>query len=374
VTTAVTRAGTQPQAEPSSGRRSRKRRVRAATGIAAAAVLAGAGTAAALGFGGAAEHAPTRSALPPATTTISRTTLTQTETVDGTLDYGDSTVVNARGATGGTITWLPAEGSVVRRGSAVFEVDADPVPLIYGTTTLYRTLAPGMSGSDVAMVERNLSALGYRGFTADDEYTSATADAVRDWQDDLGLPEDGRVAPGQVVVAPGQIRVTQRRLATGDTATGPVLSYSGTTRSVTVPLDVDKQQYVKKGTTASIELPGGARVSGKVSKVGTVATTTTVDNEQTTTLQVTVAVADQKALGTLDQAPVDVVLRTERRENVLVVPVNALVALAEGGYGLQVVDGSASRYLAVKTGMFADGRVEVSGNGVTAGLIVGVPK
>jgi hypothetical protein len=374
MTAAVTQdpeAASEPQA--TKGHRRRRRRVRVIAGAAGAALLVGAGTAATVGFGGTDEQSPTRNSLPPATTTVGRTTLTQTETVDGTLSYGDTTVVKARG-TAGTVTWLPSEGTTIRRGAAVYRVDADPVPLFYGSATLYRTLAPGMSGSDVAMVEKNLSALGYRGFTVDDEFTSATADAVRDWQDDLGLPENGRVAAGDVVVAPGAIRVTELRLSTGDTAGGPVLTYTGTTRTVTVPLDVDKQQYVRKGVTATVKLPDDTEVPGKVSKVGTVATTTTVDNQQTTTLEITVAVSDQKALGTLDQAPVDVVLQTEQRKNVLVVPVNALVALAEGGYGLQAVDGSATRYVAVKTGMFADGRVEVSGAGVTPGLVVGVPK
>jgi peptidoglycan hydrolase-like protein with peptidoglycan-binding domain len=239
---------------------------------------------------------------------------------------------------------------------------------------LYRTLRSGTEGADVRLVEQNLAALGYKGFTVDDEYTGATADAVREWQDDLGLPDTGTVAPGQVVVAAEQVRVVEHRLATGDPANGPVLSYTGTTRIVTVRLDVDKQQWVKAGITATVELPDGKRVQGTVTGVGTVATTRTANNQETTTIDVTVAVADQNALGALDEAPVDVILQTEQRQNVLVVPVNALVALAEGGYGLQVVDGSTTRYVPVKTGMFANGRVEVSGDGVTPGLVVGIPK
>jgi multidrug efflux system membrane fusion protein len=53
--------------------------------------------------------------------------------------------------------------------------------------------------------------------------------------------------------------------------------------------------------------------------------------------------------------------------------VSALLALAEGGYGLQLVEGGGTRYIAVQTGLFADGRVEVSGSGLTAGMRVGVP-
>jgi hypothetical protein len=91
------------------------------------------------------------------------------------------------------------------------------------------------------------------------------------------------------------------------------------------------------------------------------------------TIEVVVNVADQGALGTLDQAPVGVTLVSAKVENVLTVPVAALVALAEGGYGVQVVEGSTTRYVPVKTGMFANGRVEISGAGIQAGTVVGVP-
>jgi hypothetical protein len=84
-----------------------------------------------------------------------------------------------------------------------------------------------------------------------------------------------------------------------------------------------------------------------------------------------VTVADQAKLGTLDAAPVDVTLVSDKRENVVAVPVGALVALAEGGYGVQVVDGGRTRFVAVKTGMFADGEVEVTG--IEPGAVVGVP-
>jgi len=343
-----------------------------AAGVGGAALVAAAGTVAAVGFGGMAAQTPARSSLPPATATVARTTLTQTETVDGTLGYGDATTVKAHGS--GTVTWLPAAGAAIARGKPVYRVDSDPVVLLYGSTPLYRTLAPGLSGADVKLVEQNLSALGYTGFTVDDDYTSATAEAVRNWQEDLGRVETGTVTPGDVVVAGGQIRVAERKLAAGDPANGVVLTYTGTTRIVTVHLAVDKQQLVRKGVTATVELPDNTRVKGTVAAVGTVATTSSANNQETTTIDVTVTVSDQKALGTLDEAPVDVILQAEQRKDVLAVPINALVALAEGGYGLQVVSGSTTRYVAVKTGLFAGGKVEVSGSEVTEGLTVGVPK
>jgi hypothetical protein len=63
----------------------------------------------------------------------------------------------------------------------------------------------------------------------------------------------------------------------------------------------------------------------------------------------------------------------DQRKDVLTVPVAALLALAEGGYGVQVVEGSTTRIVAVQAGMFADGRVEISGTGIDAGTVVGMP-
>jgi hypothetical protein len=89
---------------------------------------------------------------------------------------------------------------------------------------------------------------------------------------------------------------------------------------------------------------------------------------------VTVTIADQAALGSLAAAPVDVDFISYQRKNVLAVPVAALLALANGGYGVEVVDGDSTRIVAVKTGMFAGARVEVSGNGIAEGVAVGVAK
>ncbi|MFD0741408.1 peptidoglycan-binding domain-containing protein [Phytohabitans flavus] len=161
------------------------------------------GAAAAVGFGGADASTPPRGALPPATAKVARGTLIQTETVDGTLGYGDPVAIKAKG-TGGTLTWLPAEGATLTRGKPVYEVDDDPVVLLFGSTPLYRPLTTDVTGADVAEFEKNLAALGYDGFTVDDEYTSATSDAVERWQEDLGREETGTVAPGEVVVAPGR--------------------------------------------------------------------------------------------------------------------------------------------------------------------------
>ena len=115
----------------------------------------------------------------------------------------------------------------------------------------------------------------------------------------------------------------------------------------------------------TIELPDGTEPAGTVREVGRVAT---VAQDGTTTVPVTIDIDDPSGLPALDAAPVVVDVVTDRREDVLAVPVNALVALLEGGYAVEVVgDDGSRRYVGVETGLFEDGLVEVSGDGLEAG-------
>jgi hypothetical protein len=378
-------SGERAVSEPAARRR-RHRRLGLAAGVAGAAVVAATAILAAVGFGGG-HGAAAPGGLPPATTKVTTGTLTQTVQVTGTLSYGDPTLLGLIATTDrGTVTWLPAEGSFVRLGHPAYQVDGAPVTLIHGAVPPYRTLAPGESGGDVQELQQSLQELGYH-VTVHGDYDGTTTAAVSAWQHDLGLPQTGTVTTDRIVVASGDIRVGLYGLQVGAKLGGAdvnqtVYTYSGTTRDVTIALPVDQQQLVSKGIAATVALPGGSTVAGTVSAVGTVASSEIADPggsapKPTTTspptITVTVSIADQQALGSLTAAPVTVNLVSARHDRVLTVPVTALVALGEGGYGVQVVDGGTVRYVAVKTGLFANGRVEISGAGISAGVTVGVP-
>ncbi|MFC7620194.1 efflux RND transporter periplasmic adaptor subunit [Microlunatus sp. GCM10028923] len=339
--------------------------------IAGAVLAAGAVvTAAALGFGGAAPQVEASSTgLPPATAKITKGTLTQTQSVAGTLSYGP--VTGLSGKADGTVTWLPEPGAVIKAGDPLYKIDNDSVQLFTGKLPPYRALSEGDSGPDVKQLEKNLKALGYQGIEVDSYFGSTTTEAVYAWQDDHGLPENGEVDPGQYAVTAGPVRVTEVKTAVG-AALGPgaeVLGYTGTKRLVEIDLPVDKQQFVEVGNPATVVLPDGSKVKGTVSEIGAVAST---DDEGDTTIPVTVTIKDQKALGTLEAAPVTVQLITGKATGVLIVPVTALVALSGGGYGVQIVNGGQVGHVAVQTGMFAGGMVEISGSGISAGTVVGV--
>jgi peptidoglycan hydrolase-like protein with peptidoglycan-binding domain len=360
-------------------RRRRRRTGRVVVVVVAALAVAAAATAATGfglgGFGTSRGDGKGSGSLPPATAQVIRQDLVERRTEDGRLGYGDATIVSDR--LGGTLTWLPAVGATVKRGQPLFRVDNTPVVLLYGTLPAYRTLAVGTEGPDVTQFERNLKALGYSGFTVDDEYTASTAAAVRRWQEKLDLPKTGMVELGRVTYAADQVRVASHEASVGDALqpTAAVLAHTGTTRVVTVDLDVSDRPMARKGAAVTCTLPDGKTVPGEVAQTETVISGSgeNAQQESETILRVTVRITDPKALAGLDEATVPVAFTAAKREKVLTVPVAALLALAEGGYGVQVVADGTTRIVPVQTGLFADGRVEISGDGVVEGMTVGMP-
>ena len=114
----------------------------------------------------------------------------------------------------------------------------------------------------------------------------------------------------------------------------------------------------------------------------------------------TISPDDPAAGGDLDHAPVTVTVVRDSRENVLTVPVNALLALIEGGYAVEVVDstgassaspsssaesgeaspaasvaptGPKTHLVRVEPGLFDSGHVEITADGLEAGDLVVVP-
>lgn len=318
--------------------------------------------------------APNRSgaSLPKSTAAVTRGDLVDTKTVDGTLEYrGGQSLVNGAA---GTVTNTRDDGTVVTRGHTLYDVNTKPVTLMYGSVPLYRTLRSGVSdGKDVEELERNLADLGYGSdMTVDESFTSATADAIKAWQDDRGLPETGRVDASQVIFSSEAVRITSTKVSEGSKARpgAVMMNVTSTKRKVSIDLDTSDQQYARDGAKVSVELPDGDDTPGKIYYVGKVATKQ--QGSDSDTITVDVALDHPKQAASLDKAPVSVDLETERHKAVLSVPVEALLALREGGYGVQLVHGHSVRTVSVKTGLFAQGRVEVSGKDLRAGERVGV--
>jgi hypothetical protein len=285
---------------------------------------------------------------------------------------------------GSTFTALPAAGDVIHRGQALYAVNGMPVLLLYGSVTPWRAFAPGMSsGPDVAALNANLEAMGYGHDLGGSEFTGATASAVQALQSARGLPRTGSLALGSVIFERGPVRVTSVTPTLGSAVqAGPVLGITSMRRVVTIALDAAQQSSVAVGDPVVITLPDNSDTPGKVTYVGTVATTPSSNGQDngggsgssSPTIEVDVTPTHPAATGRLDQAPVNVSIVTGSVRNALVVPVNALLALANGGYAVEVASGG--RHLVpVGLGLFddADGLVQVTGSGLAPGQRVVIP-
>jgi peptidoglycan hydrolase-like protein with peptidoglycan-binding domain len=363
------------EAEADEPPRGRRRLVWAALG----AVLIAVGAGAWLWAGNPSTEAAPAEAGPVATATVERGTISATESWDGTLDYGESVTVKSGAA--GTVTRLVDQGATLERGDELYRVNEGPVTLLLGAVPMYRDLAPGASGVDVRQLERNLAKLGYKGFAVDSAYTASTAAAVRAWQADTGAGQTGMVARRDVVFLPAAGRVDALNVTVGDVVRpgASLLDITGNEQVVIFEADLDDRDRFDIGTKVTVVLPGGEEIAGTVSAMRVVEVASggsgeglgggATDSESIVQVEVALARAPDELVGT----PVEVIVATDERADVLLVPVSALLALAEGGYGLEVVrDDGTTKIVRVDTGLFADGKVEVRGAGIAEGTVVGV--
>lgn len=279
-------------------------------------------------------------------------------------------------------TKLPGPGAVIRRGQALFAINGQPTLLLYGSTPAWRAFRAGMSpGADVAELNENLRALGY-GAPNGDGFTSATSSAISALQQARGLAPTGSLLLGSVVFEPGALRVAAVTPTVGTPVQpGAVLTATSTRHDVSVQLDAAQQSEVKVGDRVTVTLPDNSTTPGVVSSVGKVATTPPSDQNggggsSTPTIDVEVRLLHPSAAGHLDKAPVEVSITEQSVHDVLAVPVEALVALAGGGYAVEAVEpGGAHQLVAVSVGLFDDaqGLVQVAGHGLAAGQHVVVP-
>jgi peptidoglycan hydrolase-like protein with peptidoglycan-binding domain len=325
---------------------------------------------------------------PPALATVERGRLTAQVYATGTLGYAarpDGTPYSVINQATGSYTGLPSAGDEIGCGRPLYRVDDRPVPLLCGKTPLYRRLSEGIRGPDVRELNRNLANLGYakRADVADSwrYFGSATAAAVADLQDELGLDETGSLQPGQAAFLPGPLRITRVAATVGTAAQpgSPVAEATSTQRRVQVDLDPSQAGDVEVGDRVAVTLPDNSTASGEVARIGAVAGGDGGGGNSdptSSTIPVFVSLGHDADAGAIDEAPVQVEITTGRVKDALSVPVTALLAQAGGGYAVERVTSDGERDLVpVELGTFdhANGLVEVRGSGLEAGDRVVVP-
>jgi hypothetical protein len=363
---------------------------------------------AAAGLGGADAAGVFRSPAAPVsnsgystgTAAVTRGSLTEQTQEDGTLgDAGSYTVIIPGSSSGGpalagsgsqTFTWLPSAGQTIRQSQEVYQVSGTPVVLLYGNVPSYRDLSEGMTGADVTELNSDLVTLGYATAAALgpssgwDYFSGETAYSLGMLQAHLGLTVTGTLPLGQAVFLPGAIQVTGlgAGVVPGALATSGavVLTGSSLTPVVTVDLDASMQTEVAVGTKVAITLPDGSVTPGVISQISVASAASSSSSSGNSggsgaaTITVLVSLTDPAAAGNLNQAPVEVTITTGSVSNVLIVPVDALLAQPGGRYAVEVTGPGGHRLVSVTPGLFDDaaGTVQVTGN-LTPGQRVVVP-
>ena len=323
-----------------------------------------------------------------ATGTVERRTLAERLTATGTIGYAGETTVLAR--LSGTVTALPAIGDVIRRGERLYALAGEPVLLMYGAVPAYRTLAEGVGdGEDVEQLERNLAALGYEPGTVDEEFTYATAAAVADWQEDLGLEASGEVELGRVAFLRGPQRVTELEATLGE-ALGGGGRREGSEGESEPPRSPSCAPARPGASSASSSKPTSSRspTAGRRSRWSFPAAPkcparcagwprskhraakADPGEEVEPGVEATISVTGKHRIPALDGATVSVRFTQQVRKHVLSVPLTALVAIGGERFAVYVRGGGARQRIVVTPGLAADGYVEVEGKGLRAGMTV----
>jgi peptidoglycan hydrolase-like protein with peptidoglycan-binding domain len=162
----------------------------------------------------------------------------------------------------------------------------------------------------------------------------------------------------------------------GGGAGAPILQTSSTRLTVTVDLDASKQSEAKVGEAVTVEMPAGDTINGRITAVSRVAQSSNNGNGDSgndgssgSTIPVTIALLGRQSDIGLDKASVSVNFSQAKANHVLSVPVTALLATGGGRYSVQEA-APPHKLIAVTTGLFAAGYVEISGAGIHPGLKV----
>ena len=326
-------------------------------------LVAGAGSAVALA-GGDDDNGDDGTDTATSTAEVEQRDLVVTDSYDGTLGYGEARdYVTDRS---GVVTTVAAGGTTIAIGGSLFSVDFEPTVILTGTVPAYRALdVDATDGPDVQQLEQALVDLGHgAGVTVDEHFDSGTAAAVTRWEDalDRGDP-DGRVELGDVAFAAGPVRIGTITAEVGTRVQegGTVLQATPTAHVVTVDLDASRSDEIEPGSEVAVTLPDGKETTGTVATIGSQVTESEgqggPEGGGGATVPVTITLTDPSLADAFDTGSVAVAIERKREDGATAVPVGALLALVEGGYAVELVDGDSTRLVGVEVGTFADGWV-----------------
>ncbi|MEM9892544.1 MAG: peptidoglycan-binding protein [Actinomycetota bacterium] len=318
--------------------------------------------------GDGADGSAATTAAPPLTETVQRSDLTENVEETASVGHGDPWAVPTDAQ--GIVTERHDVGTVVEPGEPLIWLDTKPLVLAEGNAPMYRTLelvgttkSKHQQGDDVRQLQEFLIDLGFddKGrLEADGVFGSGTRRAVKAWQKELGVTESGAVDRSRLVFHPNPVRIDAApRLGT----TFGELTVTDATQRLIAEFDNDKRLFVPEGGTVTIA-DGAETFSGTIVEVES---TITDDGSQ----KLKVSIEPDQAIPTGTERAKVTATRTVSSD-ALVVPVRAILALAGGGYGLEVVTPSGVDLRAIEIGEVVDDLAGITGD-VTEGDEVVVP-
>ncbi|MGJ6966743.1 peptidoglycan-binding protein [Streptosporangium sp. G11] len=173
------------------------------------------------------------------------------------------------------------------------------------------------------------------------------------------------IPPGEIVFLPRlPARLHKVTVKAGEPVDKPIATVTGSTFVVSGSVDAAEAERLKTGLDATIETDAGKTVPGTVTSFG--------GRDTRGAVPVMITPVSMKGLGKLAGAPVTVrVTIGATGEEVLVVPAAAVVTAADGKARVQVETASdRTREVVVRTGLAADGAVEVTGDLKPGDLVV----
>ena len=343
---------------------------------------------------GAADEEPAAAA--PSSVPVELRALQHQVTTRGTISYEARGKLTTQRA--GTVTTPPQVGTVLTPGTAVARIDDVPVVALRGALPAWRSFEPEMAeGTDVQQLEQALQDAGFRPGKVDRAFTSSTEAAVKSWQKAIGVEQSGKVALGDVVFLPEDLRVSGSTVDAGDRVeAGAQLGTLGAqSASLSVVLKPGDAERVHAEARVSVTLPSGTAVPGTVVSVGPVrqaagsangasggsgaaagSTSESGSGEgaapSKAELPVSVRLDDPAAADGLDQSVVKVDIEAGAEPEALVVPVAAVMAASRDTFAVQVVEKGVVTARAVELGASVDGAVVVT-SGLREGELVVVP-
>ncbi len=300
------------------------------------------------------------------TATVRRGDLTAEKEFNASISFGDEWTVTSDAT--GLITAQRDIGETVGFGGELIRVNNAPLTLAEGSMPMYRTLQKVdtrgrdefgnrlklMTGPDVEQLQRFLLDSGFDAegkLVVDGEFGPSTERAVKAWQQDVGHPISGLVNSSQLVFSADPVRIAS---ASRIGSRFESLTVSREAADILVDTSNRDRSALIVGGSVKIELADGTAVEGTVTKQEQV---TVADGSRVWRT----TIGAPRSLPT-DTSTVTVGVVETVASDVFIVPVGSLLALGEGGFGVEVVDDAGqTAIVAVTVGEVLDGQAEIDG-------------